>query len=81
MKWLASSSSDAGSALWRSLTAFIVSLIRRSRCTGSASSVGSSAIITETRLPNVPICSGVRTDIGMKPSQRFGRQFAALVQP
>ena len=42
--------------------------MRRRRCTGSGVSVGSSVIITETRFPKVPICSGVRTDTGMKPS-------------
>ena len=68
MKWLASCISDAGSALWRSFADFIDWLIRRSRSTGSAVSVGSSVIITETRFPKVPICSGVRTDTGMKPS-------------
>ena len=64
MTWLASWSSVAGSALWRSLAEAIVRLMRSSRLRGSASSVGSSTTIVEIRLPNVPNCSGVRTETG-----------------
>jgi len=64
MKRVASVSRSAGSALWRSLATSSVSWVRSSRRAGSGSSVAIGTTITDTRLPNVPYCSSVRTETG-----------------
>ena len=48
---------------------------------GSASSVGIGTNIVETRLPNVPICSSVRTDTGTIATSGSVGQLVALEQP
>jgi len=64
MKLVASVSRFAGTARWRVLAPRSSSCVRFSRRLGSASLVGIGTIIIETRLPNEPICSSVRTDTG-----------------
>ena len=51
MKWLASVSSDAGSAAWRSFMSPSDSCVCASRATGSATSVCSGAAMSMIRLP------------------------------
>src|SRR3954452_291539 len=65
MKLVASVSRSAGRARWRSLELRRYSCARSSRLRGSATLVGIGTIMVETRLPNVPICSSVRTDTGI----------------
>src|SRR3954454_9258852 len=64
MNAVASVRGSAGRALWRSLALRSSSCVRRRRSAASGSSVGIGTIIIETRLPNVPCCSSVRTDMG-----------------
>src|SRR3954447_15980128 len=64
MNAVASVSRSAGRALCRSLALRRSSWVRRRRSAGSGSSVGIGTIIIETRLPYVPCCSSVRTDMG-----------------
>ena len=65
MKLVASVSRSAGSAWWRSFAPRRYSWARSSRLRGSFTLVGIGTIIVETRLPNVPACSSVRTDTGI----------------
>ena len=65
MKLLASWSSDAGNAWSRSFISASDSCVARRRSTGSAISVCSSTPIRRMRLPNVPCCSGLRTETGI----------------
>ena len=65
MNAVASVSSDAGSALWRSLALRRYSWVRRRRVAGSGSLVGIGTIIIEIRLPQAPRSSRLRTDIGI----------------
>ena len=51
MKLLASESSSAGSARWRSFISANASCVAFSRCTGSSMSVYSGAAISRIRLP------------------------------
>jgi hypothetical protein len=81
MKWLASCISVAGVARRRSLAARMTTFTRATRRFASGSSVGSGTIIIDTRLPNVPACSGVRTDTGtIASSGSVGRSSAAASQ-
>ena len=65
MNAVASVSSEAGSALWRSLALRSSSCVRRSRVAGSGSLVGIGTIIIEIRLPHAPRSSRLRTHIGI----------------
>src|SRR4051794_24251090 len=66
MNAVASVSSEAGSAEWRSLALRRYSWVRRRRAAGSATLVGIGTIIIEIRLPHAPFSSRLRTDIGIR---------------